>query len=242
MMAVLPLIVVGAAYFVVSGIVYLLADGQLIKVDTEGTLLLLVLIFGAGTDYSLLLVHRYREALGAGTPALDALRQGTRASAPGDRRLGIDGDRRDARADVRQPRVDALAGPGARDRDRGDADRVVHADAGAAVGARPAGVLAAELPRSAEQHVVWTRVADLVRRRAGLLATVIIVGLALLACGNLLSHGTIGVGQGQIGVTNYSAGTKVLDRHFPAGLSAPLIVLVQKRTRWPWSSASISCH
>jgi len=37
----------GAAYFVVSGIVYLLADGGLIQIDTESTLLLLVLIFGA---------------------------------------------------------------------------------------------------------------------------------------------------------------------------------------------------
>jgi RND superfamily putative drug exporter len=84
------------------------------------------------------------------------------------------------------------------------------------------------LPRSAEHHVVWTRVAELIRRRAAVLATMIVIGLAALACGNLVSHGTIGVGQGQIGVTNYSAGTKVLDRHFPAGLSGPLILLVQR--------------
>ena len=141
-MTVLPLIVVGAAYFVVSGIVYLLADGHLIKIDTEGTLLLLVLIFGAGTDYSLLLVHRYREALGA-EPGARRIASGDAGERARDRRLGIDRDRRDARSDARQPRVDALARPGARDRDRGDADRVVHADARAAVGVRRAGVLAA---------------------------------------------------------------------------------------------------
>ena len=42
-------------------------------VNTEGTFLLLVLVFGAGTDYSLLLVHRYREELQAGRPAAEAL-------------------------------------------------------------------------------------------------------------------------------------------------------------------------
>ena len=228
-MAVLPLIVVGAAYFVVSGIVYFLADGHLIKVDSEGTLLLLVLVFGAGTDYSLLLVHRYREALGAGAPALEALRQGTQASAPAIAASG---------STVIAAMLVLMVANLESTRWLGPvlaigitvmliASFTLMPALLSAFGARV--FWPRRLPRSAEHHAVWTRVADLVRRRAGTLATVIVIGLGLLACGNLVSHGTIGVGQGQIGVTNYSAGTKVLDRHFPAGLSGPLIVLVQKR-------------
>ena len=228
LLTVLPLIVVGAAYFVVSGIVYLLADGQLIEIDTESTLLLLVLIFGAGTDYSLLLVHRYREALGAGTPALPALRQGVQASA-----LAIAASGATVIAAMLVLMFASLEST----RWLGPVLAIGVAVMLVASFTLMPALLSALGPRafwprqlagSAEQHVVWTRIADLVRRRAAVLATVIVVGLAALACGNLVSHGTIGVGQGQIGRTNYSAGTKVLDRHFPAGLSGPLIVLVQK--------------
>ena len=60
-LALLPLIAVGAAYLVAIGLAYLLIEAGWIEVNSEGTMLLLVLIFGAGTDYSLLLVHRYRE-------------------------------------------------------------------------------------------------------------------------------------------------------------------------------------
>jgi RND superfamily putative drug exporter len=69
----MPLLVVGTAYLVATGIAYLLIEAGAITVNTEGTFLLLVLIFGAGTDYSLLLVHRYREELQKGSPAARAL-------------------------------------------------------------------------------------------------------------------------------------------------------------------------
>jgi len=62
-LALLPLAAVAAAYLVAVGIAYLLIEANWITVNSEGTMLLLVLIFGAGTDYSLLLVHRYREEL-----------------------------------------------------------------------------------------------------------------------------------------------------------------------------------
>jgi putative drug exporter of the RND superfamily len=47
-LALLPLLTVGAAYLVATGVVYLLIEAGLIEVNVEGTLLLLVLIFGAG--------------------------------------------------------------------------------------------------------------------------------------------------------------------------------------------------
>ncbi|HTT96401.1 MAG TPA: MMPL family transporter, partial [Solirubrobacterales bacterium] len=72
-LALLPLLVVGAAYLVATGLAYLLIEAGWITVNSEGTMLLLVLIFGAGTDYSLLLVHRYREEIHAGTPPARAL-------------------------------------------------------------------------------------------------------------------------------------------------------------------------
>jgi putative drug exporter of the RND superfamily len=80
-LALLPLLVVGLAYLVAIGIAYLLIEAGWIVVNSEGTMLLLVLVFGAGTDYSLLLVHRYREELstrgrGDPRPNLPAVREG----------------------------------------------------------------------------------------------------------------------------------------------------------------------
>ena len=71
-LALLPLMVVVVAYSVASGVIYLLAKAGL-PVDSTSTSLLLVLMFGAGTDYCLLLVARYRSNLRAGKNVVDAV-------------------------------------------------------------------------------------------------------------------------------------------------------------------------
>jgi RND superfamily putative drug exporter len=72
----------------------------------------------------------------------------------------------------------------------------------------------------------WERVADLVRRRSGRIVVGVLALLAVLALGNLTSHDTLGFGQGVTRPTNSSRGTEALERHFPAGLGAPLTAVV----------------
>ncbi len=74
-LALIPLIVVGVAYSIVTGIVYLLNRAIGLPVDSSSTSLLLVLMFGAGTDYCLLLVSRYGARLRRTESAADALRE-----------------------------------------------------------------------------------------------------------------------------------------------------------------------
>lgn len=80
-LALLPLAVVVVAYSVASGVIYLLAEAGL-PVDSTSTSLLLVLMFGAGTDYCLLLVARYRSNLRAGRPVAEAVGRAVPQAAP----------------------------------------------------------------------------------------------------------------------------------------------------------------
>jgi len=60
---ILPVVSAGVALTVSQALIYLLADNYDLTVNAQSAGILTVLVFGAGTDYALLLVARYREEL-----------------------------------------------------------------------------------------------------------------------------------------------------------------------------------
>jgi RND superfamily putative drug exporter len=232
-LAVLPLLVVGAAYMVASGVVYLLIKAGLITVNVEGTLLLLVLIFGAGTDYSMLLVHRYREEIGRGRQPAAALPAAVGESGPA--LVASAGTVVAAMLVLLVAELQSThwLGPVLA---IGIAVMLVAAftlfpallallGERAFWPARP-GASASTEGSPAQPDRRWVAVAGLVRRHPRRILVTVLAALALLSLGNLIDHGTIGFGQGEIGSTESSRGTKVLDEHFPPGMGSPLTAVV----------------
>ncbi|MCL6454651.1 MAG: MMPL family transporter [Alicyclobacillus sp.] len=80
-LAFLPLVAVGFAYGVISPVLGLLAKAGVITVDAQAVSIMTVLLFGAGTDYCLFLVARYRERLYAVENHLTALRDAVSGAA-----------------------------------------------------------------------------------------------------------------------------------------------------------------
>jgi RND superfamily putative drug exporter len=227
LLALLPLLVVGTAYLVATGIAYLLIEAGAITVNTEGTFLLLVLIFGAGTDYSLLLVHRYREELRGGKAPELALPTALRESMPA---IAASGGTVIAAmlvllvADLESTHwLGPILAIGI---------AVMLAAAFtllpallALLGERAFWPAASSAKRAGDSR--WTRLADLVRRRSRTIVLCVFGLLIVLSLGNLAHHGTIGFGQGETKPTNSSEGTKVLGEHFPPGIGSPLTAVVK---------------
>ena len=237
-LALLPLLTVGAAYLVALGLIYLLIEANAIVVNTEGTMLLLVLIFGAGTDYSLLLVHRYREEeslaaairetrpaiLASGGTVIAAMLVLLVADLESTHWLGpvlaIGIAVMLAAAFTLLPALLSILG----DRAFWPANRQTTGIGGIPGGASP-NRDGGDPPDP--RPSIWLRAADLVRRRSGRIIVGVLALLAVLALGNLTNYETLGFGQGVTKPTNSSRGTEALERHFPAGLGSPLTAVVK---------------
>lgn len=76
----IPLIAAGIALSTASAIVYVLADNDVLVLNGQSQGILTVLVFGAATDYSLLLVSRYREELHHHREHIDAIRRAIRGT------------------------------------------------------------------------------------------------------------------------------------------------------------------
>jgi RND superfamily putative drug exporter len=81
LIAVAPILVVGFASLVANGLIYLYADAGH-TVNSNSTQILVVLMFGVGTDYCLLLVSRYREELRRVEDKHEAMERALRRAAP----------------------------------------------------------------------------------------------------------------------------------------------------------------
>ena len=113
-----------------------------VTINGQSSSIMSILVLGAGTDYALLIVARYREELHHTEDRHEAMRAAMRSAGPGRVRLGRDRDRRAALPDDRQGQRHLRAGADRR-HGRGlrrplDAD----AAAGAADDLRPARLLA----------------------------------------------------------------------------------------------------
>jgi putative drug exporter of the RND superfamily len=81
LVAISPLIVVFLAYQFATGLIYLFAKSGA-TVSSNSTGILVVLMFGVGTDYCLLLVSRYREELRRLEDKHDAMQRAVRRAGP----------------------------------------------------------------------------------------------------------------------------------------------------------------
>jgi RND superfamily putative drug exporter len=81
LIALIPIIVVALAYQIASGFIYLYAkSGE--NVNSNSTSILIVLMFGVGTDYCLLLVSRFREELHRTVDRHEAMQRALRRAGP----------------------------------------------------------------------------------------------------------------------------------------------------------------
>jgi putative drug exporter of the RND superfamily len=224
-----PLISVGFADRLATALVYLLAKAGVVTVNGQSQGILTVLVFGAGTDYALLLIARYREELKRHENRHEAVRIALRASFPAILASG---------ATVAISLLCLLAAQLNNIRGLGPVGAIGIVCALLAMTTVLPALLVVfgrwlfwpMVPRYAadavthdiaEEHGLWRRIAGFVARRPGtvwMVTVMVLIGLAF---------GMLGLRVGQNSTDLYTkpvgsvTGQQILATYFPAGSSAP---------------------
>jgi RND superfamily putative drug exporter len=217
----LPVISAGVALAVAQAVIYLLAAHAGLTVNAQSAGILTVLVFGAGTDYALLLVARYREELRRHHDRHEAMAVALHRAGPAIVASGATVVVSMLCLLFAQTNSTRGLGPVAAHRHRrrvgGHADTV----AGAAGGRGAVGLLAGATVEGSPEPTatgVWARAGATVARAPRLTWIVTVGVLVLLSLGMFQLHAT--------GLTNKESfrgtpasvvGEDALSRHFPAG-------------------------
>jgi RND superfamily putative drug exporter len=230
----LPLLAVFFAEGLVRGIGSLLVDaGVVVNGQTGG--ILLVLVFGAGTDYALLLTARYREELHRHEDKHEAMRIAVRQAGPGI--LASAGTVVAALLCLSLASVNSIAGLGP------VGAMGVAVAALAMLTVLPALLLIGGrrafwpfVPRydgpaggengSAWRRTFWGRLGVWIERRHRPVWIVTTLALLALALGTLTLDTSLTTANAFRGEVEAIEGQKLLERSFPAGASAPTTVIV----------------
>ena len=221
LVALVPMAVVAVAYLVAAGLTYALVSAGLTDVSGQTTAMLIVLMFGAGTDYCLLIVARFRDELRQTQDVGDAMVAATSRTAPAILSAGA--------IVVGAMLVLAVADLNAT-REMGPILALgvaIMVCAGltllpailAAVGRRAFG------PAGTRTGSVWHRAARLVDQRPGLIAVAITAVLAAGTLGNLDRRETLDFSEAFREVPDSVRGQQVIRDRFVPGRAAPLRVV-----------------
>ncbi|SCE86970.1 putative drug exporter of the RND superfamily [Micromonospora viridifaciens] len=235
MLWIFPLLAAGTSYVLAALLVYHLASSGLVQLNGQAQGILTVLVFGAGTDYALLLIARYREELHRHDRAWPALRTAWRGAAPAIIASG---------ATVIASLLCLLLSSLNSNRALGPVAAVgIAATLLVMLTFLPALLLLGgrwvfwpRRPRydhadPQAKHGVWGPIARFVARRARRVWLVTAVLLAVLTLG-LTQLGITTLGQSQLFTnrTESVAGQEVIARHYPAGTGSPATIFTSQAT------------
>ncbi|WP_433059923.1 MMPL family transporter [Dactylosporangium sp. CS-033363] len=219
----LPLLTAGGALAAAEALIFLLAEHAGLTVNKQTSFLLVVLVFGAATDYALLLMSRYREELQRHADRHEAMAEALRRSAP---------------AIVASAATVAVS-----------LMLLMFASLNSTRGMGPAcaiGILVGLLAMltlmpallvicgrwvfwpsfRTRRERFWTRTGTAIARRprAVWIGTVLVLGVMALGVLGLRADGLSNRDQ-FVGTTQMAVGEDIQARHFPAGAGDPIVVV-----------------